>query len=112
MHLYDVERGKLGANAVVGGGPSVDRRRGLAFKFRNEPRVAVASSARRHEHRHFSRVAELASSGGCRVFVCEPQQVGRSTPSWQAHADQGHLQGAAAYDIEGDEGHGQDVEAV
>ena len=42
MHLYDVERGNLGANAVVAGGiPSIVGA-GLAFKLRDEPRVAVA----------------------------------------------------------------------
>src|SRR2546425_2787380 len=42
MHLYDVERGNLRANAVVGGGlPAITRSR-LAFKLRGEPRVAVA----------------------------------------------------------------------
>ena len=42
MHLYDVERGLIGANAVVGGGlPSITGA-ALAFKLRDEPRVAVA----------------------------------------------------------------------
>src|SRR2546422_2327454 len=42
MHLYDVERGNLGANAVVGGGLPATVGAALAFKFRDEPRVAVA----------------------------------------------------------------------
>ena len=42
MHLYDVERGNLGANAVVGGGLPAIVGAALAFKFRSEPRVAVA----------------------------------------------------------------------
>ena len=42
MHLYDVERGNLGANAVVGGGLPALVGAGLAFKLRDEPRVAVA----------------------------------------------------------------------
>src|SRR2546429_1805896 len=42
MHLYDVARGNLGANAVIGGGlPPVTGAR-LAVKLRDEPRVAVA----------------------------------------------------------------------
>jgi hypothetical protein len=42
MHLYDFERGNLGANAVVGGGLPGIVGAGLAFKMRGEPRVAVA----------------------------------------------------------------------
>ena len=42
MHLYDVERGNLGANAVVGGGLPAITGAALAFKLRGEPRVAVA----------------------------------------------------------------------
>jgi pyruvate dehydrogenase E1 component alpha subunit len=42
MHLYDVERGNLGANAVVGGGLPAIVGAALAFQFRGEQRVAVA----------------------------------------------------------------------
>src|SRR5215218_3651644 len=37
MHLYDVERGNMGANAVVGGGLPATVGAALAFKFRDEP---------------------------------------------------------------------------
>src|ERR1700675_2592992 len=42
MHLYDVERGNMGANAVIGGGLPAITGAGLAFKLRDEQRVAVA----------------------------------------------------------------------
>src|SRR5678815_1848357 len=42
MHLYDVERGNLGANAVVGGGLPQIAGAALAFQFKGEQRVAVA----------------------------------------------------------------------
>jgi pyruvate dehydrogenase E1 component alpha subunit len=42
MHLYDVERGNMGANAVVGGGLPAIVGAALAFQFRKEPRVALA----------------------------------------------------------------------
>src|ERR687895_2040917 len=38
MHLYDVERGNLRANAVVGGGLPAITGAALAFKLRKEPR--------------------------------------------------------------------------
>ena len=42
MRLYDVEREDLGADAVVGGGLPAIVGAALAFKFRDEPEVAVA----------------------------------------------------------------------
>src|SRR5262249_18283363 len=42
MHLYDVERGNMGANAVIGGGLPHITGAALAFQMRGEPRVAVA----------------------------------------------------------------------
>ena len=42
MHLYDVEGGNMGANAVVGGGLPMMAGAALAFKLKGEPRVAVA----------------------------------------------------------------------
>src|SRR6188474_3659525 len=42
MHLYDIERGNIGANAVVGGGLPAIVGGALAFKLRGEPRVSVA----------------------------------------------------------------------
>src|SRR5207244_9059828 len=42
MHLYDVARGNLGANAVVGGGLPATVGAALAFQMRHERRVAVA----------------------------------------------------------------------
>ena len=42
MHLYDVERGNMGANAVIGGGLPQITGSALAFQMRGEPRVAGA----------------------------------------------------------------------
>src|SRR5437762_6076528 len=42
MHLYDVERGNMGANAVVGGGLPQITGMSAAVQPRGEPRVAVA----------------------------------------------------------------------
>src|SRR4051812_44419194 len=41
MHLYDVERGDLGGNAVVGGGLAAITGAALAFQLRGEPRAAL-----------------------------------------------------------------------
>ena len=59
MHLYDVERGNLGANAVVGGGLPAIVGAALAFKMRGEPRVGGrVLRRRRDEHRHVPRGAQ------------------------------------------------------
>src|SRR3989440_3374007 len=42
MHLYDVARGNMGANAVVGGGLPHITGAALAFQMRGEPRGGVA----------------------------------------------------------------------
>src|SRR5206468_9587225 len=42
MHLYDIERGNMGANAVVGGGLGAIVGSALAFKLKGDRRVAVA----------------------------------------------------------------------
>src|SRR5438309_104104 len=39
MHLYDIERGNMGANAVVGGGLPAITGAALAFKLRGDPQV-------------------------------------------------------------------------
>src|SRR3989442_9116802 len=42
MHLYDIEHGNYGANAVIGGGLPAVVGAGLAVKLRDQARVAVA----------------------------------------------------------------------
>src|SRR5947209_16992159 len=73
MHLYDVERGNLGANAVVGGGLGAVVGAGLAFKLRDEPRVAVAFFGDGATNTGtFHEALNLAQLWNTRcVFVCE-----------------------------------------
>ena len=59
MHLYDVERGNYGANAVIGGGLPAVTGAGLAFKLRERAaRRGRVLRRRRDEHRHVPRVAQ------------------------------------------------------
>jgi pyruvate dehydrogenase E1 component alpha subunit len=72
MHLYDVAKGNLGANAVVGGGLPAIVGAALAFKFKGEQRVGGGVlRRRRHEHGHVPRVAQpraaVAGAGGLRA---------------------------------------------
>jgi acetoin:2,6-dichlorophenolindophenol oxidoreductase subunit alpha len=116
MHLYDVERGNLGANAVVGGGLPQIAGAALAFQFRGEQRVAVAffgdgatNTGAFHESLNLAQLWRLPA-----LFVLENNGWAESTPASQqlplAPDDLGRR--AAAYGMRVIEVDGQDVEAV
>jgi pyruvate dehydrogenase E1 component alpha subunit len=116
MHLYDVEVGNLGANAVVAGGIPGIVGAALAFQWRNEPRVAVAffgdgatNTGTFHESLNLAQLWKVPA-----VFVLENNGWAESTPAKQ------HLplpvdelgKRAHAYGMKLIEADGQDVEAV
>jgi acetoin:2,6-dichlorophenolindophenol oxidoreductase subunit alpha len=115
MHLYDVERGNLGANAVVAGGIPAMVGAGLAFKLRDEPRVAVAffgdgatNTGTFHEGLNLAQLWKTRT-----LFVCENNEWAESTPGWQhspVHDDMSKR--AASYDMRAIKVDGQDVEDV
>jgi acetoin:2,6-dichlorophenolindophenol oxidoreductase subunit alpha len=114
MHLYDVERGNLGANAVVGGGLPAIVGAALAFKFRDEPRVAVAffgdgatNIGTFHEALNLAELWKVPA-----VFVCENNHYAESTPSKQQLPIEDLTKRAEAYDMTAMTVDGQDVEAV
>ena len=115
MHLYDVERGNLGANAVVGGGLPAITGAALAFKLRNEPRVARRVLRRRgDEHRHVPRVAQpraaLEGPGGLRL---REQPLGRVDARRASSSPIEDLsKRAVAFGMHSITVDGQDVEAV
>src|SRR5919201_53543 len=87
MHLYDLERGNLGANAVVGGGL---------------PAIAGAALA--------LNLAQLWQVPA--VFVCENNHWAESTPAHQQLPIEDLSKRAAAYGMHTITVDGQDVEAV
>jgi acetoin:2,6-dichlorophenolindophenol oxidoreductase subunit alpha len=116
MHLYDVERGNLGANAVVGGGLAGIVGAALAFKFRGERRVAVAffgdgatNTGAFHEALNLGQLWNVPA-----IFVLENNGWAESTPARQhlplKREDLGRRAeafGMTHWDVDG-----QDVEAV
>ena len=115
MHLYDVERGNLGANAVVGGGlPSIVGA-ALAFQFRKEPRVALAffgdgatNTGTFHESLNLAQLWRVPA-----VFVCENNHWAESTPGRQHSPVWDDMsKRALAYDMKVIKANGQDVEEV
>jgi acetoin:2,6-dichlorophenolindophenol oxidoreductase subunit alpha len=115
MHLYDVQRGNLGANAVVGGGLPAIVGAGLAFKLRNEPRVAVAFFGDGATNiGTFHESLNLAQLWGARsIFVCENNRWAESTPGWQHSPVWDDMsKRALAYGMKSIKVDGQDVEEV
>jgi pyruvate dehydrogenase E1 component alpha subunit len=114
MHLYDVEHGLIGANAVVGGGLPAIAGSALAFKMRGEPRVAVAffgdgatNIGTFHESLNLAELWRLPA-----VFVCENNGYAESTPAWQQLPIKDLSRRAAAFGMHTITVDGQDVEEV
>jgi pyruvate dehydrogenase E1 component alpha subunit len=114
MHLYDVEIGFLGANAVVGGGLPAITGAALAFKLRKEPRVAVAffgdgatNIGTFHESLNLAQLWQVPA-----VYVCENNHYAESTPASQQLPIQDLAKRAVAYGMHSITVEGQDVEEV
>jgi acetoin:2,6-dichlorophenolindophenol oxidoreductase subunit alpha len=116
MHLYDVEVGNLGANAVVAGGLPGIVGAALAFQMRGEKRVAVAffgdgatNTGTFHESLNLAQLWKVPA-----VFVLENNGWAESTPATQQLPLPVDKLGkrAAAYGMKLIEADGQDVEAV
>ncbi|MGZ4412412.1 MAG: thiamine pyrophosphate-dependent dehydrogenase E1 component subunit alpha [Gaiellaceae bacterium] len=114
MHLYDVERGNLGANAVVGGGLPGIVGAALAFQMRHEPRVALAfygdgatNIGTFHESLNLAQLWRVPA-----VFVLENNHWAESTPASQQLPIEDLTLRAAAYGMKALKADGQDIEAV
>src|SRR5215210_3785183 len=106
MHLYDVAKGNLGANAVVGAA--------LAFQFRKQPRVGVAffgdgatNTGTFHESLNLAQLWKVPA-----LFVLEMNGWAESTPISQHSPIEDFSQRAVAFGMRSVEVDGQDVEAV
>jgi len=114
MHLYDVERGNMGANAVVGGGLPAITGAALAFKLRDEPRVAVAffgdgatNIGTVHESLNLAQLWRVPA-----LFVLEDNGWAESTPAKQQLPIEDLCKRAEAYGMRAVHVDGQDVEDV
>ncbi len=116
MHLYDVAKGNMGANAVVAGGLPMMVGAALAFKLRGEARVAVpffgdgaTNTGAFHESMNLAQLWRLPV-----VFVLENNGWAESTPASQQLplAVDNMEKRALAYEMTALEVDGQDVEAV
>src|SRR5436190_13602968 len=114
MHLYDVARGNMGANAVVGGGLPAITGAALAFQFRKQPHVALAffgdgatNIGTFHESLNLAQLWKVPA-----VFVCENNHWAESTPGSQHLPIEDLTQRAEAFGMHSITVDGQDVEEV
>src|ERR671933_2851693 len=114
MHLYDVERGNMGANAVIGGGLPATVGAALAFKLRGEDRVALAffgdgatNIGTFHEALNLAQLWKVPA-----VFVLEDNKWAESTPERQHSPIRDLSERAKAFGMKALKADGQDVEAV
>ena len=114
MHLYDLSKGNLGANAVVGGGLPAIVGAALAFQFRKQPRVAVAffgdgatNTGTFHESLNLAQLWKVPA-----IFVLEMNAWAESTPMSQHAPIEDFAQRAVAFGMRSIDADGQDVEAV
>jgi acetoin:2,6-dichlorophenolindophenol oxidoreductase subunit alpha len=114
MHLYDVARGNIGANAVIGGGLPGITGAALSFKLRGEPRVAVAffgdgatNIGTFHEALNLAQLWNVPA-----VFVCENNWWAESTPIEQHSPIRNMSDRAVAWGMHAIKVDGQDVEEV
>jgi pyruvate dehydrogenase E1 component alpha subunit len=114
MHLYDLKRGTMGANAVVGGGLPATVGAALTFKFRGQPRVAVAffgdgatNIGTFHESLNLAQLWRVPA-----VFVCENNRWSESTPQSQHQPIRDLTKRAVAFGMHAIKADGQDVAAV
>lgn len=114
MHIADVEKGNLGANAIVGGGIPIAVGAALSSKMQGLDHVAVSffgdgasNEGIFHESLNLAAVWKLPV-----IFVCENNGYGISVPTWQSTSVENISVRAAAYGIEGVTIDGNDAEAV
>jgi acetoin:2,6-dichlorophenolindophenol oxidoreductase subunit alpha len=114
MHLYDIERGNMGANAVIGGGLPQITGSALAFQMRGEPRVALAffgdgatNIGTFHEALNLAQLWKVPA-----VFVLEDNGWAESTPESQHSPIRDLSKRADAFGMKALKADGQDFEAV
>jgi acetoin:2,6-dichlorophenolindophenol oxidoreductase subunit alpha len=114
MHLYDVQHGNLGANAVIGGGLPQIAGAALAFQLRGEPRVGLAffgdgatNIGTFHEALNLAQLWKVPA-----VFVLEDNKWAESTPETQHSPIRDLSERAKAFGMKAAKVDGQDVEAV
>lgn len=114
MHIADLDKGNLGANAIVGGGLPIAVGGGLALKMKGTDRVCVtffgdgaSNQGTFHESINLASVWKLPV-----IFVCENNGFGISVPVKQSTSVVNISDRAQGYGIPGETVDGNDVIAL
>ena len=114
MHICDLEKGNMGANAIVGGGLPIAAGGALAQKMRGSKNVTVAffgdgasNQGTFHESLNLASLWKLPI-----VFVCENNGFGISVPVSQSTSVKDIAGRAAGYSMSGFVVDGNDVIAM
>jgi len=114
MHIADIDIGVYGANGIVGGGIPIASGLALASVMKGEDNVAVtflgdgaANQGLLYESLNMSSIWNLPV-----LFVCENNLYAQTTPSKYTLAGGSIAKRAVAFNIEGIEVDGNDVERV
>ena len=114
MHIADLKKGNLGANAIVGGGIPIAVGGALAQSYLGKPNVTVAffgdgasNQGTFHESINMASVWKLPI-----IFVCENNGFGISVPVKQSTSVKDISVRAKGYDIPGITVDGNDVYAI
>jgi pyruvate dehydrogenase E1 component alpha subunit len=114
MHICDLAKGNLGANAIVGGGLPIAVGGALAQKMRGQKQVTVSffsdgasNQGTFHESLNLAAVWKLPV-----IFVCENNRYGISMPVSESTSVENIGDRAASYNIPGMVIDGNDVLAV
>ncbi len=114
MHIADLEKGNLGANAIVGGGVPIAVGGALAQKMKGEKHFTVAffgdgasNQGTVHESMNLASLWKLPI-----IFICENNGFGISVPTWQSTSVKDVSVRAAGYDMPGETVDGNDVLAI
>ncbi|KZL89209.1 thiamine pyrophosphate-dependent dehydrogenase E1 component subunit alpha [Clostridium magnum] len=114
MHIADVTKGNLGANAIVGGGIPIAVGGALAAKLKGTDQVAVtffgdgaSNEGTAHEAMNLASVWKLPV-----IFVCENNGYGISVPQWQSTSVEDISVRSVGYNMPGYTVDGNDVLAI
>ena len=114
MHICDLEKGNLGANAIVGAGLPIATGGALAQKMRKTDNVTVtffgdgaSNQGTFHESLNLASVWKLPV-----IFICENNGFGISVPTWQSTSVKDIAVRAGGYDMPGHVVDGNDVIAL
>ncbi len=114
MHIADLSKGNLGANAIVGGGIPIAVGGALSAKMRKTKQVAVSFFGDgASNHGTFHESLNLASVWKLPIiFLCENNGFGISVPAWQSTSVEDISVRSVGYNMPGITVDGNDVLAV